>query len=128
MTRPYLAQSAEALHVNHCWRTAGGSMLVMDIVRITIRVKPGASRSNVGGAYGDPPALVIAVHKQPVDGQANAAVIQALASALHIRKSDIEVVAGHTGRTKILAIYTDDEQGVSNRLAELLIGSESKES
>ena len=51
-------------------------------MRLTIRVKPGASRSAVGGGYGDPPALVVAVHAQPVDGKANEAVVAAIADAL----------------------------------------------
>lgn len=100
--------------------TTHGSIAVMSIVRVTIRVKPGASRAKVGGSYGEPAALIVAVHAQPVDGQANAAVIDALAAALDIRKSDVTVVAGHTGRTKILAIETQDEALVQQRIDELL--------
>jgi len=87
---------------------------------VTIRVKPGASRVSVGGAYGEPAALIVAVHAQPVDGQANTAVIAALSSALDVRKADINVVAGHTGRTKIIAIQTDDEISLRERIAVLL--------
>ena len=92
----------------------------MSTFRITIRVKPGASRAKVGGSYGDPAALVVSVHAQPVDGQANTAVIDALSAALDVRKADITVIAGHTGRTKILAIETDDASSMQLRIEELL--------
>ena len=92
----------------------------MSTFRITIRVKPGASRAKVGGSYGDPAALVVSVHAQPVDGQANTAVIDALSAALDVRKADITVIAGHTGRTKILAIETDDASSMQLRIDALL--------
>ena len=87
---------------------------------MTISVKPGASRVSVGGAYGEPAALIVAVHAQPVDGQANAAVVAALAAALNVRKAEISVVAGQTGRTKIIAIQTDDEIALQERISALL--------
>ena len=92
----------------------------MSVIRVTIRVKPGASRSKVGGSYGEPAALVVSVHAQPVDGQANTAVIDAIASVLDVRKADVSVVAGHTGRTKILAIKTADPESIQLRIDELM--------
>jgi uncharacterized protein YggU (UPF0235/DUF167 family) len=74
----------------------------------------------VGGSYGEPPALIVAVHAQPVDGQANDAVIDSLAAALGIRRSDIRIVAGHSGRTKIVEISAADGDAISARITELL--------
>ena len=77
-------------------------------MRLTIRVKPGASRSAVGGSYGDPPALVVAVHAQPVDGRANEAVVSALADALGVKPRHVRVASGHTSRTKHIVIDSPD--------------------
>lgn len=85
--------------------------------RFSVRVKPGASRTQVGGSYGESSALIVAVNEQPVDGKANDAVIAALAKALDVRKADLQVVAGHTGRTKILECSDDTAQ---SKVAELL--------
>lgn len=93
----------------------------MEALRITVRVKPGASRARVGGAYGEPAALIVAVHAQPVDGQANTAVIAALASALDVRKADLSVVSGHTARTKVVEISCTDAADVQARIDALLL-------
>ena len=92
----------------------------MATFRITIRVKPGSSRPRVGGSYGDTGALLVSVHAQPVDGGANSAVIAAIASALDVRKTDVQVAGGHTSRTKILAIETNDADQLQMRLEDLL--------
>ncbi|MDO8731956.1 MAG: DUF167 domain-containing protein [Actinomycetota bacterium] len=89
-------------------------------MRITLRVKPGASRARVGGSYGEPAVLIVAVHAQPVDGQANAAVIDALATALDVRRAEVSVVTGHTGRTKVVEIECADAAAVQARVDELL--------
>jgi len=92
----------------------------MASVRITVRVKPGASRTKVAGAYGEDRALVVAVNAPPVDGAANEAVVEALADALGVRKRDISITSGHTARTKVVAIETSDESAVRQRVDELL--------
>jgi len=80
----------------------------MGEVRITVRVRPGAARTKVGGSYGDPPQLAVAVSSPPVDGAANAAVVKAVAAALELRPARVTVVTGHTARSKVLAVEVDD--------------------
>ncbi len=72
-----------------------------------VRVKPGASRTRVGGSYGDPPALVVAVTEPAVDGRATAAVLRALAAALDVPRTDLEVASGHTSRTKLIRVEAE---------------------
>lgn len=69
-----------------------------------VRVRPGASRTRVGGGYGDPPVLVVAVSAPAVDGRANDAVIRAIAEALDVPARDVEIVRGLTARTKMVCV------------------------
>ena len=71
----------------------------MGEVRIAVRVRPGASRTRVGGSYGDTGQLVVAVNAPPVDGAANDAVVNAVAAALGLRPARVTVVSGHTARS-----------------------------
>jgi uncharacterized protein (TIGR00251 family) len=80
----------------------------MGEVRIGVRVRPGASRTKVGGAYGDPPQLAVAVSSPPVDGAANDAVVKAVAVALGLRPSRVSIVSGHTSRSKVVAVDVPD--------------------
>lgn len=79
----------------------------MGMIRVAVRVRPGASRTKVGGAYGDPPQLAVAVSSPPVDGAANEAVVKAVATALGLRPARVTVVSGHTSRSKVLALDID---------------------
>ncbi len=94
----------------------------MSAHRFAVRVKPGASKSFVGGSYGDPAALVVSVNAQPVDGKATDAVIAAIAHAFGVRNSQVEIVSGHTARTKHVVVTIDDDKDVLflERLNELL--------
>lgn len=93
-------------------------------MRFLVRVKPGASRARVGGSHGEPRALVVAVHAQPVDGQANLAVTQAIADAFGLRPRQVHVVSGHGARSKVieLDIASNDEPAAHQRLEQLLGG------
>ena len=76
----------------------------MDAQTLTfeVRVRPGASRTRVGGRYGE--ALVVAVTARAVDGKATEAVLQAVAEALGMRRRDVRLVTGATSRTKVVEV------------------------
>jgi uncharacterized protein (TIGR00251 family) len=75
-------------------------------VNFEVRVRPGAKSDHVGGTWGegtDGP-LNVWVSKPAVDGAANKATIQILATALKVRKGQLTITAGHKSRTKTLRI------------------------
>ena len=75
-------------------------------MRILLRVKPGASRTAVGGRYDGPsgPALVVAVGARAVEGQATKAVLAAVAAAFGVRRSAVTLVHGATSRDKVVEV------------------------
>ncbi len=83
--------------------------------RIGIRVRPGASRTLVGGTYGDEPdaPLVVAVSAQAVEGAATEAALRALALALGLRRRDLRLVTGVTSRTKVVEIAENHPEMLS---------------
>jgi len=92
-------------------------------MRVQVRVRPGALRDEVGGCRDGPrgPALLVAVRARAVEGQANAAVVAALASAFALRRGEVAIIAGHRGRDKIVEL-AGEEGALRPRLAELLAG------
>jgi uncharacterized protein YggU (UPF0235/DUF167 family) len=90
-------------------------------VRVRVRVRPGARRVEVGGCWDGPrgPALLVAVRARAVEGQANEAVVEALASAFALRRGEVTIAAGHRGRDKIVEL-AGEPGALATRLAELL--------
>jgi uncharacterized protein YggU (UPF0235/DUF167 family) len=90
-------------------------------VRVTVRVRPGAGQTAVGGSYGDG-RLVVRVAARAVDGAATEAALAALADALGLRRRDVRLVTGATSRTKVVDLDVDgaDAARVEARLARLL--------
>ncbi|HEY5452204.1 MAG TPA: DUF167 domain-containing protein [Polyangia bacterium] len=74
----------------------------MGALTIDILVVPRASRTTVGPMVGD--RLRVAVTAPPVDGEANAAVIDALAEAFGVRRAAVTIVRGERGRRKTMRI------------------------
>jgi uncharacterized protein (TIGR00251 family) len=71
-------------------------------ITVEILVQPRASRAKIGPMHDG--RLKIAVTAPPVDGEANAAVIELLARRLGVARSDIAVIAGASSRKKTLRI------------------------
>jgi uncharacterized protein YggU (UPF0235/DUF167 family) len=76
------------------------------MVTVAVRVKPGSSRTRVGGCYAGPygPAVVVAVNAPAVDGRATEAALRALADALGVRRAAVTLRTGTTSRDKIFAV------------------------
>jgi uncharacterized protein len=49
-------------------------------------------------------AIRIRLTAPPVDGAANEALIRFLAASLDVARSGVELVSGHTGRAKLVAV------------------------
>lgn len=91
-------------------------------VIVPVRAQPGARRNAVVGAVGG--ALKVAVTASPEQGKANAALVEILAKALGVRRSQIELVAGATSRSKRLLVRSISQDDLSQRLRVLLDGHE----
>lgn len=87
-----------------------------DGMRVTIRVKPGASRTKVGGSYNG--ALTVTVTAPPIDGRATKAAMEAIAEALGCRTREVTLVTGATSRTKIFEVPDGLEEIVARLRAE----------
>lgn len=70
--------------------------------QFVLRVQPRASRNAIVGVMGD--AVKLAITAPPVDGKANAAVIEYLSDLFRVPKSSVVIVTGETGRNKLIAI------------------------
>ncbi len=84
-------------------------------VVISVRAQPGARRTAIVGVHGE--ALKVAVQAPPVDGKANAALEEALAEWLGLKRSQVELKAGASSRDKTFAVVGMDAQTARDRLA-----------
>lgn len=93
-------------------------------MRLSVRVKPGAARTRVGGQYGaastgQSAVLIVSVGQRAAEGAATEAVLKAVAKAFGLRPADVSLVSGLTSRTKVLDLR-GEEQDLSELLAQLL--------
>lgn len=71
-------------------------------ITFTVRVTPRAKRAEiVEVAEG---ALKVKLAAPPVEGAANDALIKFLAERLGVRAAQVEIVSGHTARTKVVRV------------------------
>ena len=69
---------------------------------LAVRVIPRASKTGVAGTRGD--AVLVRLAAAPVDGAANAELIDALARALDLPRRALTITAGATSRAKRVRI------------------------
>src|SRR5438093_535371 len=73
-----------------------------DTVTLSVRVIPRAKRSEVVGAGGD--SLKVYVTAPPEGGRANDALVAVLAEWLEVKRHQIEILAGASGRNKLVRV------------------------
>lgn len=69
---------------------------------LEVLVQPRASRTRAVGEHDG--RLKVQLAAPPVEGAANAALVEFLAEALRVRKSDVAILRGETGRRKTVRV------------------------
>jgi uncharacterized protein (TIGR00251 family) len=85
---------------------------------LAVRAQPGARRAGVQGEQGG--ALKVAVTAPAQDGRANDALVEVLRAALGVKRSQVELLTGRTGRDKRFLIRGVPRAALEQRLAALL--------
>lgn len=91
---------------------------------LKVFVQPRSAQNMIAGQHGD--ALKIKLTAPPVDGAANKMCIQYLSKFLKVPKSALEIISGHSSRTKrILLRYGDGKNtgGSEQKRIRFLIAS-----
>lgn len=87
------------------------------MVKLSVYVQPRAVADEVV-SYSDG-VLKVRVKAPPVGGQANAAVQALLADFFGLSKGQVKLVAGHTGRRKLVALQSVTAERIQEQLARL---------
>ena len=82
-----------------------------------VKVHPRAKRDGIAGELGE--ALKLTVAAPPVEGRANDACVRLLAQALGVPRSSVTVVAGGSGRQKLIRIAGMRAEELRTRLKRL---------
>ena len=89
--------------------------------QLSVRVQPGASRSEVAGLHGA--ELKVRVKAPPVEGKANEALLECLAKLFRVKRSQCELVRGETSRSKTVFVRDLNEALARAELAGKIAGT-----
>jgi uncharacterized protein (TIGR00251 family) len=82
---------------------------------LAVRVTPRASRNELVEMLDDG-TIKVRLAAPPVDDQANQALIEFLSDILGVPKSRLDIVAGATGRDKLVAVLDMDAETAHQRI------------
>jgi uncharacterized protein (TIGR00251 family) len=83
-------------------------------VAFSVKVQPRGRKNAITGAVGD--ALKLALTAPPVDGKANAAVIEFFADFFEVPRSSVTITSGKTSRLKVIHISGASAEQLVRRL------------
>jgi uncharacterized protein (TIGR00251 family) len=87
---------------------------------LAVRVTPRASKNEIVGALSDG-TIKIRITAAPNEGQANDELVKFLSDVLGVAKSRIEIVAGETGRDKLISILDLDAETLHKKIVENIV-------
>jgi uncharacterized protein (TIGR00251 family) len=85
------------------------------LMRVRLRVAPGATRAGVVGRHGD--AWKVRVTAPAEGGRANDAVVRLLAETLALPRTSVTLVSGHSARDKIVQLAGVEPGDIERRLS-----------
>jgi len=82
---------------------------------LAIRVTPRSSKNEITEIMNDG-TIRIRLTAPPVEGKANDALVSFLAEVLDVPRSRIEIVAGETGRDKLVSVLGMDAESAHSKI------------
>jgi len=82
---------------------------------LAVRVIPRARKNEMAGVLKDG-TIKIRLTSPPIEDRANQALIAFLADLLDLPRARIQIVAGHKGRNKLVAVLGADASAVEKKL------------
>lgn len=73
-----------------------------EILTLTLHVQPGAKRSEIAGLHGS--ALKIRLAAPPIEGRANAALLEFVAGLFEVPLRNVQLRLGAQSRHKVVAV------------------------
>lgn len=71
-------------------------------IAIDVKVQPRSSKRGIAGVMGS--VLKVKLTAPPVEGAANEQLVEVIAEALGVRKSDVQIVRGGSSRIKVVEV------------------------
>ena len=84
---------------------------------LAVRITPRASKNQIVGALSDG-TVKIRITAAPTEGQANDELVKFLSGVLGVAKSRVEIVAGNTGRDKLISVLDMDAETLHKKIVE----------
>ena len=84
---------------------------------LAVRVTPRSSKNQIVGALSDG-TIKIRITAAPNEGQANEELVKFLSDVLGVAKSRIEIVAGETGRDKLISVLDLEAETLHKKIVE----------
>lgn len=82
---------------------------------ITVRVTPRSGKNEIQGIMDDG-TIKVRITSAPVEGQANETLLKFLADILDVKTSQLEILAGLSGKDKLISVIGLDAETVHERI------------